>query len=203
MQNVMTTDRLEAFSDGVLAIIITILVLNLKTPHGTTFSALGPVVIPWFNYVLSFVFIGIYWVNHHHLLRLTHSVTGPIMLTNLLLLFSISMLPFATGWMGASHFATVPVFIYGVVLLSCAVSYFILELTILAHEGPNSPLALALGRELKGRVSLGLYASALALVFVNRWIAVALYVVVALMWLIPDRRIERAAPLGHEHPPAT
>ena len=197
MDNAMTKERLEAFSDGVFAIIITILVLNLKTPHGTTFAALRPVVIPWINYVLTFVYIGIYWSNHHHLFRLAHSVTGAVLLTNLLLLFWISMLPFVTGWMGASHFATVPVFVYGAVMLACAISYYILERTILTNEGPDSILANALGNDVKGLVSLGIYLMALGLVFVNRWIAVALYAVVALMWLIPDRRIERAAPVHH------
>jgi uncharacterized membrane protein len=194
----MTTDRLEAFSDGVFAIIITILVLNLKVPHGTTLSSLRPVVAPFLNYALSFAFIGIYWLNHHHLLRLTRGVTGGVLLANLLLLFCISLLPFTTGWMGNSHFATAPVVAYGVVLLAAAVSYYVLELTILAHEGKGSVISRALGRETKGRVSMVIYASAIAIAFVNRWIAVGLYVFVALLWLVPDRRLERAAPESAE-----
>jgi uncharacterized membrane protein len=194
VNNAMTTDRLEAFSDGVFAIIITILVLNLKVPHGTTVSSLRPVVAPFLNYTLSFAFIGIYWLNHHHLLRLTRGVSGGVLLANLLLLFCISLLPFTTGWMGNSHFATVPVVAYGVVLLACAISYFALEMTILSREGPDSVLSRALGRETKGRVSVVIYVAAVAVAFVNRWVAVALYVLVALMWLVPDRRIERAVP---------
>ena len=189
--SLMTPGRLEAFSDGVLAILITIMVLELKVPHSAELHALRPLVPVFLSYVLSFVYIGIYWNNHHHLLKRTSTVTGGILWANLDLLFWLSLFPFATAWMGENHFATVPVAAYGVVTLCAAIAYYILQSVIVAHEGRDSALAMALGRDWKGRVSPLLYASAIPLAFVNRWIAVALYVLVALIWLVPDRRLER------------
>jgi len=189
--SLMTPGRLEAFSDGVLAILITIMVLELKVPHSAELHALRPLVPVFLSYVLSFVYIGIYWNNHHHLLKRTSTVTGGILWANLDLLFWLSLFPFATAWMGENHFATVPVAAYGVVTLCAAIAYYILQSVIVAHEGRDSALAKALGRDWKGKVSPVLYASAIPLAFVNRWIAVALYVLVALIWLVPDRRLER------------
>lgn len=189
--SLMTPGRLEAFSDGVLAILITIMVLELKVPHSAELHALRPLVPVFLSYVLSFVYLGIYWNNHHHLLKRTTTVTGGILWANLHLLFWLSLFPFATAWMGENDFATVPVAIYGVVTLCAALAYYILQSVIVAHEGRDSPLAKALGRDWKGKASPVLYASAIGLAFVNRWIAVALYVLVALIWLVPDRRLER------------
>ena len=186
----MATGRLEAFSDGVLAILITIMVLELKVPHGTDVGALRPLVPVFLTYLLSFVFIGIYWNNHHHMLQLTERVNGGILWANLHLLFWLSLLPFATGWMGENHFARVPTAAYGVDLLGAAVAYYILKTAIVAEHGVESTLAVATGNDFKGKVSPGLYAIAIPLAFVNRWIAVALYVAVALLWVIPDRRLE-------------
>jgi len=188
----METGRLEAFSDGVLAIIITIMVLELKVPHGRTdtdaLSELWPVFL---SYVLSFVYIGIYWNNHHHLLQATPRVTGMIMWANLHLLFWLSIVPFATGWMGVNHFAPVPTAVYGVVLLLAAVAYWLLQRAIIAEHGGKSLVAAAAGRDLKGKLSPLLYLAAIPLSFVSVWAAGGIYVVVALMWLVPDRRIER------------
>jgi uncharacterized membrane protein len=187
----MSTARLEAFSDGVLAIIITIMVLELKVPHGTAMTDLAPLLPVFLSYVLSFVYVGIYWNNHHHMLHVTRQVTGSILWANLHLLFWLSLVPFATAWMGENHFAAAPTALYGVILLMAAIAYWILQRRILAHEGPQSVLGTAVGRDLKGNLSPVLYLSAIALAFVNQWISDAIYVAVALMWLVPDRRIEK------------
>jgi len=183
---------LEAFSDGVIAILITILVLELRPPHGTELSSLRPLYPLFLTYVLSFVHLGIYWNNHHHLLRATDRITGGVLWANLHLLFWLSLFPFATGWMGENHFATVPTAVYGVVLLCAAIAYYVLQTRILAGQGPDSALRAALGSDVKGKLSPVLYAAGIGLAFVNRWIALALYVTVALIWLVPDRRIEPA-----------
>ena len=188
----MGKGRLEAFSDGVFAIIITIMVLELRPPHGTDVAALRPLLPVILSYALSFVYVGIYWNNHHHMLRMTHRVTGGIMWANLHLLFWLSLIPFVTAWIGENNFAPVPLSLYGVVLLLDAVAYLILQRTIVASQGRHSPLAAAIGRDFKGWLSPLLYLVAIAGAFVHRWIAGAMYVAVALTWLIPDRRIERA-----------
>jgi uncharacterized membrane protein len=187
----MTKGRLEAFSDGVLAIIITIMVLELKVPHGDdpgVLLALGPKLL---SYLLSFVFVGIYWNNHHHMLHATRHVNGHVLWANLHLLFWLSLVPFVTGWMGENHFAPLPVALYGAVLLMSGVAYFLLSRALVGLHGERSTLALALGRDVKGKLSVLIYACALPLAFVNRWVAVSAYIAVALMWLVPDRRIER------------
>jgi uncharacterized membrane protein len=186
----MGTSRLEAFSDGVLAIIITIMVLELKVPHGDDLASLRPLIPVFLSYVLSFIYIGIYWNNHHHMLHAAQSVSGGILWANLHLLFWLSLVPLATGWMGENHFAPVPTALYGVPLFMAGIAYGILQRAILAHQGQNSLLAEAIGRDLKGKVSPLLYGLALPLAFVNPWIADGIYVAVAMMWLIPDRRIE-------------
>jgi uncharacterized membrane protein len=188
----MGKGRLEAFSDGVIAVIITIMVLELKVPHGSELAALGPVIPVFLTYVLSFVFVGIYWNNHHHMLQAVRTVNGRVLWANLHLLFWLSLIPFVTGWMGENHFANKPVAIYGVVMLMAGFAYFILSRTLIAHQGKDSALASALGKDYKGKASLVLYVLAVVLSFVNSWIAVGLYVLVAIMWLIPDRRIENA-----------
>jgi len=187
----MTTTRLEAFSDGVLAIIITIMVLELKVPHGTDWPALEPVVPVFATYVLSFVFLGIYWNNHHHMLHLTDRVTGGILWANLHLLFWLSLTPFVTGWMGENHYAAVPTAVYGVVLLMAAVAYTILARVIIASQEPHSKLKAAIGNDMKGYISLAMYVTAIPMAFVNERISDVLYVAVAMVWLVPDRRIER------------
>ncbi len=187
----MGKNRLEAFSDGVLAIIITIMVLELKVPHGATFAALEPLIPVFLSYVLSFIYLGIYWSNHHHLLQMTRHVTGGILWANLHLLFWLSLFPISTAWMGENHAAPPPAAAYGFVLLMAAIAYYILQRAILVHEGPDSPLASALGRDWKGKLSPVLYLAAIPLAFVSPWIASGLYAFVALLWLIPDRRIER------------
>jgi uncharacterized membrane protein len=187
----MGKGRLEAFSDGVIAIIITIMVLELKVPHGDDLAALQPLIPVFLSYVLSFIYVGIYWSNHHHLLQAIRQVNGPTLWANLHLLFWLSLIPFVTGWMGENHFAAVPVALYGVVLLAAAIAYFILTRVLIAHHGQDSALATAVGRDSKGRLSVVLYAAAILLAFVNSWISGALYVLVAVLWLIPDRRIER------------
>src|SRR5215207_6011904 len=187
----MGKGRLEAFSDGVLAIIITIMVLELKVPHGADLPALGPLVPVFLSYVLSFIYVGIYWSNHHHLLQAVKHVNGPTLWANLHLLFWLSLIPFVTGWMGENHFAAWPVASYGVVLLFAAIAYFILARALVSAHGRDSALAKALGKDFKGKVSVVFYAVAIPLSFVNSWLACALYVLVAVMWLIPDRRIER------------
>jgi uncharacterized membrane protein len=187
----MGKGRLEAFSDGVLAIIITIMVLELKVPHGADFSALRPLVPVFLSYVLSFIYIGIYWNNHHHTLHVTQRVSGPILWANLHLLFWLSLVPFATGWMGENNFAPAPTAFYGVPLLMAAIAYWILQRTIMAAQGRESLLAVAVGSDLKGKLSPILYVVAIASAFLHQWIAGGIYAFVALMWLIPDRRIER------------
>ena len=187
----MGKGRLEAFSDGVFAIIITIMVLELKVPHGDAVATLVPLLPVLVSYVLSFVFVAIYWNNHHHLLHACHHVSGAILWANVHLLFWLSLVPFVTGWMGENHFAPLPVALYGLVLLMCGVAFIVLARMLVQIHGPDSALARALGADTKGRLSLVLYASAIPLAFVDRWIALGIYVVVATIWLIPDRRIER------------
>lgn len=182
---------MEAFSDGVLAIIITIMVLELRAPHDASLGALRPLWPVFLSYVLSFVYLAIYWTNHHHMLHVTRGVNGKILWANLHLLFWLSLVPFVTAWMGENHFATVPTATYGVVLLMAAIAYYILQSLILATEGRNSVLAAALGRDIKGKISPALYVIAIASAFLNPWIAGAIYVIVALMWVAPDPRIER------------
>ena len=186
----MSKDRLEAFSDGVIAILITIMVLELHIPQASSLSALHPLLPVLLSYVLSFVNIGIYWNNHHHLLHSTEVVSGGVLWANLHLLFWLSLFPFATGWMGENHFHSLPTAAYGVVLLLAAIAYYILQRTIIGVQGPDSTLATALGRDLKGKLSPVVYAVAVPAAFLNRWIGVGLYVVVSLMWLVPDRRLE-------------
>ena len=187
----MTKGRMEAFSDGVIAIIITVMVLELKVPHEATLEALRPAVPPLLTYALSFVYVGIYWNNHHHMLHAASRVNGAVLWANLHLLFWLSLVPFTTGWMGENHVAPVPTAVYGVDLLLSAIAYYVLTQTILAAEGPGSQLGAAVGRDFKGRISAVLYLFAIPLAFVRAWLAVAIYVLVGLMWLIPDRRIER------------
>ena len=187
----MDTSRLEAFSDGVLAIIITIMVLELRVPHGAAMADLTPLIPTFLSYLLSFIYVGIYWNNHHHMLHVTREVTGNILWANLHLLFWLSLVPFTTAWMGENHFAAAPTALYGVILLMAAIAYMILQRRIVVHEGPGSVLASAVGRDLKGKLSPVLYLSAIGLAFVNQWISDALYIAVALWWLVPDRRIER------------
>ena len=187
----MSKGRLEAFSDGVIAIIITIMVLEMKTPSGSDVGALRAVIPVFVSYALSYVFVGIYWNNHHHLFQATQHVNGRILWANLLLLFWLSLTPFVTRWMGESHFAPCPVALYGTVLLLTGCAYFVLTRILIAHHGADSALATALGRDVKALISLVLYAAAIPLAFVDPLIACTLYVVVALMWLAPDRRIER------------
>ncbi len=186
----MNKTRLEAFSDGVIAIIITIMVLELKIPHGTDQAALKPLLPKFLSYVLSFIYVGIYWNNHHHLLQATRRINGGILWANLHLLFWLSLIPFATGWMGENHIAPLPTALYGGVLLGAAVAYEILQLLIIRHHGADHVLAQAVGRDWKGKISLVCYLAAIALAFVNEWMAEAFYLIVAAIWLIPDRRIE-------------
>lgn len=187
----MGKGRLEAFSDGVLAIIITIMVLELKAPHEAAFSALLPVIPSLLSYVLSFVYIGIYWNNHHHLLHTATKVTGGVLWANLHLLFWLSLLPFATGWMGENHFAALPSVIYGCVLLAAAVAYWLLQQSIISAHGPESPLQHAIGSDWKGKLSPVAYILGILLTFIHAQLGQAVYLGVALLWLIPDRRIER------------
>jgi len=192
----VTKGRLEAFTDGVMAVIITIMVLELKVPEGGDLAALRPLLPVFLTYVLSFVYLGIYWSNHHHMLHATERVTGGILWANLHLLFWLSLVPFATGWMGENHFSSLPTAIYGIVMLSAALAYYALQTTIIRAEGPGSRLARAVGSDWKGKLSPVLYAAAIPLAFVYEPISDALYIAVALIWLVPDRRIERG--LGHE-----
>jgi uncharacterized membrane protein len=187
----MSKGRLEAFTDGVVAIIITIMVLELKVPHRAELEALRPLIPVFLSYVLSFVFLGIYWNNHHHLLQAARRVTGPVLWANLHLLFWLSLVPFVTAWMGENHFAAWPVALYGMVMLFAGIAYFILAHILIAHHGKESTLALALGADFKGKVSVVMYAAAIPLAFVQSLIACGLYVTVAIIWLIPDRRIEK------------
>ena len=187
----MHKGRLEAFSDGVIAVLITIMVLELKVPHGTSLETLRPLVPIFLTYVLSFVFLGIYWNNHHHMLQATERINGAILWANLHLLFWLSLVPLVTGWMGENNFASLPTAVYGAVLLMAGIAYTILQAAIIRHHGPHSKLAAAVGRGGKAKLSTVLYAAAIPLAFVNELIADAIYVFVALMWLVPDRRIER------------
>jgi uncharacterized membrane protein len=186
----MSKGRLEAFSDGVIAILITIMVLELKIPHGADLAALKPLVPVFLTYVLSYVYLGIYWNNHHHMLHATSRINGKILWANLHLLFWLSLIPFVTGWMGENHFSSMPTAVYGGVLLAAAIAYYVLQTTIIADQGTGSKLAAAVGRDLKGKISPVLYAAAIPLAFLREWIADAIYVAVALMWLVPDPRIE-------------
>jgi uncharacterized membrane protein len=188
----MGKGRLEAFSDGVLAIIITIMVLELRVPHGADLNTLGSLLPVFLSYVLSFIFIGIYWSNHHHLLHAVRQVNGRILWANLHLLFWLSLTPFVTGWMGENHFAALPVALYGVVLLCAAIAYFILAHVLISYHGRDSALGKALGNDFKGKVSVVFYALAIPLSFVRAWLACGLYILVAVMWLVPDRRIEHS-----------
>ena len=188
----MTKGRLEAFSDGVIAVIITIMVLELKVPHGGDQAALAPLVPVFLAYVLSFVLVAIYWNNHHHMLHAVHHVSGGTLWANMHLLFWLSLIPFTTGWMDENHFAPVTVAAYGAVLLACGIAYFILTRVLLATHGRDSLLAKALGSDAKGKISVLLYAAAIPLAFWQTWIALGIYVLVALVWLVPDRRFERA-----------
>jgi uncharacterized membrane protein len=188
----MGKSRFEAFSDGVLAIIITIMVLELKVPHGESVEVLRPLIPVFLSYVLSFVYLGIYWNNHHHMLHATRTVTGAMLWANLHLLFWLSLVPFITGWMGENHFAPVPSALYGVVLLMAAIAYYILQQLIIASQGPDSVLKRAVGGDWKGKLSPVIYAIAIPMAFRSRWISLGLYVLVALIWLVPDRRIEHA-----------
>ncbi len=187
----MHKGRLEAFSDGVIAVLITIMVLELKVPHGADPDTLRPLVPIFLTYVLSFVFLGIYWNNHHHMLQATERINGAILWANLHLLFWLSLVPFVTGWMGENHFASLPTAVYGAVLLMAGIAYTILQAAIIRHQGLHSKLAAAVGRGGKAKLSTVLYAAAIPLAFVNELIADGIYVFVALMWLVPDRRIER------------
>ena len=186
----MNKTRLEAFSDGVIAILITIMVLELRLPHGADWAALSPLLPVFLTYILSFIFLGIYWSNHHHMLHVTTRVNGAVLWANLHLLFWLSLVPFVTEWMGENHFQPAPTALYGVVMLCAAIAYTILARAILACEGPNSKLAAAMGRDIKGYLSLALYVIAIPMAFVNQLISDALYVTVATIWLVPDRRIE-------------
>ncbi len=194
----MTSSRLEAFSDGVLAILITIMVLELVVPHGAHLSDLWPLRFVFLSYVLSFTYLAIYWNNHHHMLYVTERVTGGVLWANMNLLFWLSMLPFVTGWTGENHFASTPMAVYGVVLLLAAIAYFILQTAIIRSQGKDSLLARAVGRDIKGKMSPILYAVAIPLAFVEPWIAFGIYAAVALVWIVPDSRIERAVAAREE-----
>ena len=187
----MNKGRLEAFSDGVLAVIITIMVLEMKSPRGTSLAALKPVIPAFLTYVLSFVYVGIYWNNHHHLLHATQRVNGSTLWANLHLLFWLSLVPFTTAWMGENHFDSWPVAVYGTVLLLAGVAYFILTRALINLHGQGSTLATSIGRDSKGKLSIAIYAAAIPLAFAKPWIAGACYVIVAIMWLLPDPRIEK------------
>ena len=188
----MGTTRLEAFSDGVIAILITIMVLELKVPHGASLAAIAPLLPVLLSYVLSFVYLGIYWNNHHHMLHTVTRVSGGVLWANLHLLFWLSLLPFATGWMGENHFEPLPAALYGCVLLMAALAYWWLQRCIVRTQGPDSLLHRAIGGDWKGKLSPLFYLAAIPLAFVATWVSLALYVAVALLWLVPDRRIERA-----------
>ena len=189
--SVVSRGRLEAFSDGVLAIVITVMVLEMKVPRGTDLQALQAILPVFFSYVLSFLYIGIYWNNHHHLFQAVKQINGSVLWANLHLLFWLSLFPFVTGWMGENHFATTTVALYGVVLIMAAIAYFILSRVLLAGHAPDSILARAIGSDFKGRISIVIYAAGIALALAEAWFGLALYTFVAILWLIPDRRIER------------
>jgi uncharacterized membrane protein len=193
----MNSTRLEAFSDAVIAILMTIMVLELKIPHGTDLAALAPLLPIFLTYVLSFIYLGIYWNNHHHMLQATRSVNGKVLWANMHLLFWLSLVPFVTGWMGENHFAPLPTAVYGVVLLCAAIAYTLLQTTIVRHHrGENALLAAAIGNDLKGKISIVLYIIAIGSAFLHQAISHTLYVTVALMWLVPDRRIESRMEVG-------
>ena len=194
----MGKNRLEAFSDGVLAIIITIMVLEMKVPHGEDWASLQPLLPVFLSYVLSFVYVGIYWNNHHHLLHATHHISGGMLWANLHLLFWLSLFPFVTGWMGENHFAPLPTAFYGFILLMAAIAYAILQRLVIRSEGKGTTLARAIGRDVKGKLSWLLYALSIPCAFINSWLAQACFIVVALMWLVPDRRIEKV--MTGDHP---
>jgi len=193
----MSKTRMEAFSDGVIAILITIMVLELRAPHEPTPDALRPLIPTFISYVLSFVYLGIYWNNHHHLIQAVQHVSGPVLWANLHLLFWLSLIPFVTGWMGETHFATMPVVLYGAVLFFCGIAYFILTRTLIALHGRQSTIATALGKDFKGKISVVLYVVAILLSSVSAWISCGIYIFVAIMWLVPDRRIEKTLTTGH------
>jgi uncharacterized membrane protein len=192
----VTKGRLEAFTDGVMAVIITVMVLELKVPHGGDLEALEPLLPVFLTYILSFVYLGIYWNNHHHMLHATERINGAILWANLHLLFWLSLVPFATGWMGENHFSGLPTAIYGIVMLSAAIAYYVLQTVIIRAEGPGSKLARAIGTDWKGKLSPVIYAAAIPLALSQPLISEALYIAVALIWLVPDRRIERR--MDHE-----
>lgn len=191
----MGKGRLEAFSDGVIAVIITIMVLEMKVPHGESVQALVPLIPVFLNYVLSFLYVGIYWNNHHHMLHTTSRVTGAMLWANLHLLFWLSLIPFTTGWMGENRFAPAPSALYGFVLLMAAIAYWILQQLIIASHGPDSVLKKAVGGDWKGKLPPILYAVAIPMAFVSRWVSLGIYILVALIWLVPDRRIEKTLSL--------
>jgi uncharacterized membrane protein len=193
---VMSKGRLEAFSDAVIAVIITIIVLEMKAPHGDEPAALLPLIPVFMSYVLSFLYVGIYWNNHHHMFHATQRISGAVLWANLHLLFWLSLIPFVTAWMGENHFAAMPTALYGVILFFAAVAYTILQSVLVATEGQGSVLKAAIGRDLKGKLSMVAYASGIGLAFIWQWVAGLVYLLVALMWLIPDRRIERALVVG-------
>lgn len=186
----MNKNRLEAFSDGVMAIILTIMVLELKVPHGASLQALVPLIPTVMSYVLSFIYVGIYWNNHHHMMQIVKTVNGKVLWANLHLLFWLSLFPFATAWMGENHYETLPVAGYGVILLMASVAYFILIRTLMQLHGSDSAVARAYGADIKGKISTGIYICAIAGSFINPWIGIACYVIVAIMWFIPDTRVE-------------
>jgi len=193
----MHKGRLEAFSDGVIAVIITILVLELRAPHGADWSAVTPLIPAFISYVLSFIYLGIYWNNHHHLLQAASQVNGAVLWANLHILFWLSLIPFVTGWMGENEFATLPVAVYGFNLLMAALAYYVLERTLIAAQGKDSRLKMAVGAEIKGWVSVAVYvAGILVAIFWTPWVSLGLDAFVALMWLVPDRRIERMLSRG-------
>lgn len=192
----MRSSRLEAFSDGVLAILITIMVLELRPPHEATWEALRPLVPVFLSYALSFVFLGIYWNNHHHMFSLVERTNGRILWANLHLLFWLSLFPFMTAWLGESEFGRIPAAVYGIVSLLAAIAYYLLQTVIIRDQGEESPLARAIGRDRKGKASPVLYAAGIAFAFINEWVAIGFYVVVAFIWLVPDRRIESAVALA-------
>jgi len=191
----MSKTRLEAFSDGVIAILITIMVLELKIPHGADWAAIRPLLPVFLTYILSFVFLGIYWSNHHHLLHATERISGGVLWANLHLLFWLSLVPFVTGWMGENQFSSLPTAVYGAVQFCAAIAYTILQTAIIRLEGPHSKLAAAVQKDMKGKLSIVMWFVAIPLAFVQTWIALGLYIAVACIWLVPDRRIERS--LGH------
>jgi uncharacterized membrane protein len=192
----MGKGRFEAFSDGVIAVIITIMVLEMKVPHGESVQALAPLIPVFLSYVLSFLYVGIYWNNHHHMLQTCTRVTGPMLWANLHLLFWLSLIPFTTGWMGENHFAPAPSALYGFVLLMAAIAYWILQQLIIASHGPDSVLKKAIGGDWKGKVSPILYAVAIPTAFLSRWVSLGIYIFVALTWLVPDKRIEKTLSLS-------